>query len=286
MFLEAVFADATEDVRNGAVDEASARDAAMEAVETYVPSAIAVFGYGSAFTGGYLPYSDVDIVALVEHNGSITNYCFMSRGIPVDLHVIGADSIDRIVDHAAKSGVSSILSSSIAGGKILHDPQGLAASLRERCAPALLEGPRPALPREIAALRWMSTTQLIDIAQDRPMVEIHAAALSAYPMLLRLCAIGAGTWRNRGKWAAAAAGSKSGRPTALRPDRELCDAVRGGRQGADDRCGARHSRSGRRPALLRPGQFDQPRRRGRSPRRDQRMKGIEMALRIRADVET
>lgn len=200
MFLEALFADTAEDVRNGAVDEELAREAAMEAVETYIPAALAVFGYGSAFTGGYLPYSDVDVVALVEHGESISNYCFIARGIPVDIHIIGADSIDRIVGHAAKSGVNSILSS-IAGGKVLHDPQGLAAGLRERCALALLEGPRPALPREITALRWMLTTQLIDIAQDRPMAEVHAAALSAYPMLLQLCTIGAGTWRNRGKWA-------------------------------------------------------------------------------------
>ena len=198
-FMRAMFPQANQAMRDGTLDIAEAERAALAAIATYVPNAITAFGYGSVFRGRHRPFSDVDVVAFVAESASIANYCFMAEGVAVDLHLVGLNRIDQVIAHARQTGVCSILSA-VADGRLLLDARGNGAALRQRLADALADAPAPAQERERRSLRWTITSQLLDLAQDRPEQQVQAAALTAYPMLVRLYHSVRGGWRDRGKW--------------------------------------------------------------------------------------
>ncbi|WP_242130348.1 nucleotidyltransferase domain-containing protein [Sphingobium sp. Sx8-8] len=198
-FLRQMYPQANEIVRNGQLDIATAKCAALAAIATYVPDAITAFGFGSAFNNRHRPYSDVDVVVFVQESSSMVNYCFMSEGVAVDLHVVGLDRVDNVIARARKEGICSILSA-VSEGVLLLDTADEGPLLRKRMTEAMVMQPLPTMDQERRMLRWMITSQLLDLSQDRPTLQVQAAALTAYAMLIRLYYSVSGGWRDRGKW--------------------------------------------------------------------------------------
>lgn len=198
-FLRQMYPQANEIVRNGQLDIVTAKRAALAAIATYMPDAIMAFGFGSAFNNRHLPYSDVDVVVFVRESSSVVNYCFMSDGVAVDLHVVGLNRVDNVIARARKEGICSILSA-VSEGMLLLDTANEGQLLRERMTEAMVMLPLPTQDHERRILRWMITSQLLDFSQDRPSMQVQAAALTAYAMLVRLYYSASGGWRDRGKW--------------------------------------------------------------------------------------
>lgn len=187
--------------REGMLSREDACALALHFVRAHFPTAVAVFGFGSAFAARFRPYSDIDLVIVLPQGRFLRNRCGVFRGVPFDLHVFGVGAAEQVIRYAKRSGNASVLLP-IATGEVLADPALVAEDIRTRFAQAFAEGPEPAPPRAVATLRHTVTTQLLDMAGGLNADEAAMAALAVYPMLMRLLFAQTRTWRHRGKWAA------------------------------------------------------------------------------------
>lgn len=187
--------------REGRLSREDARELAMQFVNQHFPSSLVVFGFGSAFSSRFKPYSDIDLVVVLPQGRFLRNRCGVYRGVPFDLHVFGVGAVEQVIRFAKRSGNASVLLP-VATGEVLADPALVAEDIRARFGQVFAEGPDPARPRAVISLRHAITTQLLDLASDLNPSEAAMAALAVYPMLMRLLFCQNRTWRHRGKWAA------------------------------------------------------------------------------------
>jgi len=198
---EAAYPGAGEPAKAGRIGRDEAIDLARDFALAHFPGVAAVFGFGSAFNGGFRPYSDIDLVIALPRGRFLRNRCLLHRGVPMELHVFGLEGADRVIGFARRSGNASVLLP-IAQGEVLLDQYLIADEIKRRFAQAYEAGPEPAPATAIHALRHMITTQLLDLAGGLSPEEATASALSVYPLLMRLLYATGQSWRHRGKWAA------------------------------------------------------------------------------------
>lgn len=173
--------------------------AILDVIGIHLPDARAAFGFGSAFSGQAMLGSDADALVIVPSSRGLVNYAFNTESIKVDLLILGSNCIDRAIEYARATGVSTVV---YAGGygRTIFDPFGEAEILKVKLAEAYYAGPSAPRLEQIRQQRWLATSQLADVAQDRPSAEIRAAALTSFASLVQLHQMVSGTWRNRGKW--------------------------------------------------------------------------------------
>lgn len=199
--FEAAYPGVSDAVTAGMLSRADALELSRKFVREHLPDEVAVFGFGSAFSGTFRPYSDLDLVVVLREGMLLRSRCLMFNGVPVEVHAFGADGIDSIIQFSRRHGNASVLLP-IAHGEVVLDMHGEADAIKRRFTAAFAAGPRAADPKLMDTLRHFVTTQLLDLAGGLAPDEALMVATGVYPSLLQLLFLLSRTWRHRGKWAA------------------------------------------------------------------------------------
>lgn len=185
-------------VREGSASPQWALGVARRAIQVHYPKAFYAYACGSAATGRYRPYSDIDVIVILEASLHYEQRCLIFEGAPIDFQTMGKDAAPSVAAHARRSGFAASIEA-LAGGEIIVDTDGGAAALRQMMRDAIDAGREPAAPIMIDVLRNVITNLLLDLCGADDPAEIIACGLALYYPLMNLLTPKDTGWLHAGK---------------------------------------------------------------------------------------
>lgn len=185
-------------VIEGNVSREMALDVMRRAALEAVPNCLYAFGHGSALSGQFAPYSDLDLVVLVPEGQYWEKRCLNFEGYLIELQIYTLDILEPLIMLSKQSGMSFGLMA--ADGEIVIDVDGGAETLQARLRNAFDDGPKPATGKTIEGYRHKLTNRIVELLGATDERERLACGLSLFELLTRIemhLDIG---WRHSGKW--------------------------------------------------------------------------------------
>lgn len=190
--LEAAFPGASNAFREGRIERELALEVMREATLANYPECVCAFAHGSAISGGYREYSDLDVIVFLRDGNRWGQKCIMHRGFLVEFTFYTLDSLPMVLFLA--TSLRKPLALCAANSEIILDRDGEAEGLKTRLAAMSQAGPSDAAAPVVERLRLELTTLAVDLSRNGPMPAKIAVALDAYSNLVRASNIARDAW--------------------------------------------------------------------------------------------
>jgi hypothetical protein len=192
------FGQLADGVAEGNVDRETVIEIMRRAALAAYPDCVYAIGHGSALSGRFAPYSDLDVVVLLRDGQYWEKRCLNFEGYLVEFQAYTLDILEPLIQLSKHSGMSFGLMA--ADGEIVVDTDGGAATLQQRLREAFDEGPKAASAKTVDGYRHKLTNRIIELMGASEPAERVACGLSLFELLTRIhmhLDIG---WRHSGKW--------------------------------------------------------------------------------------
>lgn len=191
------FPNCSEDVKKGIITPERARQIMLGAVEKFYPDCVYAFGHGSALTGGYQAYSDLDVIVFVSEPDYWEMRHEMFDGFPIEFTAYSVNTVDLMAFMAIQ--VRMPLGLLAADGEILVDTDNSARAFQARLS--LLANARQS--SDFSSVTDKTREQilllLVDLYKNRPIEVAQSVVLTAYPILIRGITLLHNVWQHRTK---------------------------------------------------------------------------------------
>jgi hypothetical protein len=192
------FGTVSEKVRTGDLTRGEAVQVMQRAVEQCYPDCRCAFGHGSALTGRFSEYSDLDVVVFMEAGNYFEVRCINFEGYLIETQVYSLDAFDVFAKMSRAAGLSIGM---MAGrGEVLVDRHGDAHALLQRITDMFHAGPDPASANLLATMRVKLTNLVIDLLEADAQEERIACGLSLFDLLNKAKFLTLQSWGHAGKW--------------------------------------------------------------------------------------
>jgi hypothetical protein len=196
-WLSCAFPGCDETVETGNVTRDKALDIMKEAVRRHYPDCQYAFGHGSALTGDYQPYSDLDVIVFAAQGDHWEVRHAMVDGFPVEFTVYTLETVDLMGFLALQLRLP--LGLVAAEGSILADADGGASAFQARLAAFTATRSTTNLGGTIDRTRQQLLILLLDLQKNRSLEFARAVTLTAYPVLVRAVTLRHDVWQHRTK---------------------------------------------------------------------------------------
>jgi hypothetical protein len=197
--LAQAFPGANEKMRNGCLSQSEARAQMLGFARSIGGEVSIVFGFGSAISGSFKPYSDLDVFIVLNSDEPWKKTCSMYNGFAVEAQTIGKSKIKGLMQFARYSG-RALAVSPLATGEILYDKEGNASALQRIFKQIFEQGPDEASIILINNIRAMLTSKIVEMATNPDINEQISCGLSIYEMLITLVCCQRRYWIRNDKW--------------------------------------------------------------------------------------
>ncbi len=184
-FLQSLFQTTNEPVQSGKLDLYHLEPALQRAITAFYPHAIIAYLCGSAATGNFKPYSDIDMIVIVEQSCYYERRCVIFEGYPLDLQILGLDHIHQVVSRAMQSGIGYTVHALIEG-RIILNKNNQAVHLQAWVNNVIKDGPAKPSQQAVDMLRMMITDLTVDLCTAVNSQERIATGLALYHPLMNL----------------------------------------------------------------------------------------------------
>lgn len=191
------FPDCAPEVRTGDVDRERAIEIMRIATERYYPECAYAFGHGSALTGGFKPYSDLDVIVFLREADHWEIRKEMVNGFLVEFTSFTIDALDLM-------GMLSFyirlpLGFVAADGEIVVDKDGGARAFQDGLRAMRDNFHAVDQSDAIDRTREQLFTMLLEFGKNRTPEVMRAVALTGYPVILSGITLLERFWNHRSK---------------------------------------------------------------------------------------
>jgi hypothetical protein len=191
------FPGCVEQTRAGSVGKEQALKAMKAAVERFYPECIYAFGHGSALTGGYKAFSDLDVIVFNPEGANWEIRHEVVDGFPVEFTTYSMDTVEMMALLALHIRIPLGL---LAGtGEIVVDTKGDAKAFQERMTAMAQQMPLVDRAHDRENTRHILFTTLIDLRKDRGIEVAQAVALNNYRAFIAGVTLLNNTWQHRSR---------------------------------------------------------------------------------------
>lgn len=162
------------------------------------PEAVAVFLGGSVMRGQATPYSDLDVVVVLESLPAAYRESLIHQGWPVELFVHDPETLAYFFESDRKRGVPS-LAAMVSEGLELPTTSSSSARIKQQAWQVLQDGPTVWEQPERENARYAISDVCDDLRAPRNPAQALASAARLYEMLANFALRSAGCWSATGK---------------------------------------------------------------------------------------
>src|SRR5687768_8481095 len=192
------FPGALEEARAGSVGKEQAMRAMKAAVERHYPDCIYAFGHGSALTGSYKAYSDLDVIVFNPDGSNWEIRHEVVDGFPVEFTTYSMDTVEVMAMLALHIRIPlGLLAWS---GEIIVDNKGDAKAFQERMATMAEQMPLVDRTHDRENTRHILFTTLVDLRKDRGVEVAQAVVLNNYRAFIAGITLLNNTWQHRSRY--------------------------------------------------------------------------------------
>lgn len=207
--LREAFPGAHDSVRDGRLSRTTAKEIMREFVREHFPEAICAFGFGSAITSKFRPYSDIDIIVVLPGMANASARWTMYRGFPIDAKSVGRDNLALYATTVATTRQSHI-ALGLAHGKCVAGDREVGRAIHRQFSRIHRRGPIPPRDATARSQRAVLTTFLVELTTLNK-ADLLPFVLSSFDMIVNAKLWLIGAWPQRGIWAKRSFGKQHGK---------------------------------------------------------------------------
>lgn len=163
------------------------------------PEADFAFVAGSVMRGAGTPSSDIDLVVLHSALPHARRESQIFQGVPFEAFVHDEGTIRWFLEIDVKAGLPVLIRMVVEGVVVGPRPQ-MAETIRGEATALLINGPPPLDREQLDRMRYVISSLVEDLGDERPDVERMAIGTALYQALGDFILRSNGQWGGSGKW--------------------------------------------------------------------------------------